>query len=260
MPVEHQRAECERLAGRPVDPLAGVDRRLLGFELARDLRVEVEVLGRAAQRRADLAQLGVGHRGRIVLELAVGGGLPDAGPRTLEPVRLVGLVALRGIGGFREPDGEGVPHVRRRLRRDHALLLQLRRIERARGALRADLPVHGRLREGRLVALVVAVAAVADEIEHHVGLELAPIGRRQLGRVDHRLDLVAVHVEDRRLHGFGDIGAVESRVGMRRDRGEADLVVHHQVQRAAGAIADQLAHRERLVDQPLARRTPRRRA
>ena len=39
---------------------------------------------------------------------------------------------------------------------------------------------------------------------------------------------------------------------MCRHRGEADLVVGHHVNGAAGAVADQLAHREGFIDQTLA--------
>ena len=46
-----QRAEGQRLAGRPVDVLAGLDRLALLLELARDLAVEVEVLGRLGDAR-----------------------------------------------------------------------------------------------------------------------------------------------------------------------------------------------------------------
>src|SRR6202007_1041176 len=51
-----ERAEGERLASRPVDPLAALDRLLLRLELPGDLAVEVEAFGDAAQRGADLAQ------------------------------------------------------------------------------------------------------------------------------------------------------------------------------------------------------------
>ena len=69
----------------------------------------------------------------------------------------------------------------------------------ARLLWRRDLPVHHRLGEARLVLLVVAVLAVAPQVDHHVALELLAERDRQLGRPDARLGVVAVHVEDRRL-------------------------------------------------------------
>ena len=71
-------------------------------------------------------------------------------------------------------------------------------------------------------------------------------------REHHRLRVVAVHVQDRRLHRLGDVGAVEAGIGVRRHGGEADLVVGDDVDRAAGAVADELAHRHGLVDHALA--------
>ncbi len=41
---QQQAAEGQRLAGRPVDALAGFDRLRLGLKLAGDLRVEVEAV------------------------------------------------------------------------------------------------------------------------------------------------------------------------------------------------------------------------
>ena len=48
-----QRAPGQRLAGRPVDVLAGIDGLALLAEQAGDLAVEVEVLGRLGERAAD---------------------------------------------------------------------------------------------------------------------------------------------------------------------------------------------------------------
>ena len=53
--------------------------------------------------------------------------------------------------------------------------------ELAHGRVRGDLLVHQRLRERRLVAFVVAVAAVADEVDQEVALERAR-GRRSASR------------------------------------------------------------------------------
>ena len=43
----------------------------------------------------------------------------------------------------------------------------------AHGRMRGDLLVHERLREGRLVSFVVAVAAIADQVDEEVALETA---------------------------------------------------------------------------------------
>ena len=55
---------------------------------------------------------------------------------------------------------------------DHALALQAIGIELARARMLGDLLVHERLRDERLVLLVVALAAIAHEVDHHVLAEL----------------------------------------------------------------------------------------
>ena len=172
---------------------------------------------------------------------------------TLQPVRLVGPVGLRGLIGVVEGRREAVPH-RGGLDLGHDPLGdQPLGIERARRFLPLDLAVHHRLGEGRLVGLVVAVAAVADDVEHDVGAELQPELGRHPGTEHHRVQIVAVDVQDRHLHRFRDVGAIEAGIGVRGQGGEADLVIHHHVDGAAGAVADELAHRQRLIDETLAR-------
>ena len=56
--------------------------------------------------------------------------------------------------------------------RDHAQLRQPLREERPHRRVLRDLLVHQRLRVGRLVGLVVAVAPVADQVDHDVAAEL----------------------------------------------------------------------------------------
>ena len=51
-----QRADRQRLGSRPVDALAGFERLSLGFELPRDLAVEVKALRHGHEAVADFAQ------------------------------------------------------------------------------------------------------------------------------------------------------------------------------------------------------------
>ena len=115
-----------------------------------------------------------------------------------------------------------------------------------------DLLVEERLRVARLVPLVVAVAAVADEVDDDVAPERVAVLDRDVDDVDDRLGVVAVHVEDRRLDHLRDVGAVRRRAGVGRVRREADLVVHDDVDRAARPVAVELRHVERLGHDPLA--------
>ena len=65
--------------------------------------------------------------------------------------------------------------------------------------------------------------------------------------------IVAVHVEDRRLHRLGDVGRVHGRAREAGRGGEADLVVHDDVHGAADVVAGQLREVQRLGDHALAR-------
>ncbi len=99
----------------------------------------------------------------------------------------------------------------------------------------------------------MAVPTVADDVQDDVAVEFHPEFRRHAGAEDHRFRVVAINVQNGRLDRLGDVGAIQARVGVRRDGGEADLVVDDQVDGAACAVADQLAHRQGFVNQALTR-------
>ena len=118
--------------------------------------------------------------------------------------------------------------------------------------MRADRLVHQRLRERRLVAFVVAEAPVAEHVDDDRLLEFLPELGRDLGGVDHRLRIVAVHVEDRRLDHLGDVGRIGRRARIARIGREADLVVDDEMHGAAGAVAAQAGEAEAFRDHALA--------
>ena len=118
--------------------------------------------------------------------------------------------------------------------------------------MRADRLVHQRLGERRLVAFVVAVAAIAEHVDDDRLLEFLPEFGRDLGGVDHRFRIVAVHVEDRRLDHLGDVGRIGRGARIARIGGEADLVVDDEMHRAAGAVALQPGQPEAFGDHALA--------
>lgn len=68
-----------------------------------------------------------------------------------------------------------------------------------------NLAVHKRLREHGLVDLVVSVAAVADDIDDHVLVEGRAPFSSDIAHVHHRFWIVAVYVEDRRVHDTGHV-------------------------------------------------------
>ena len=115
-----------------------------------------------------------------------------------------------------------------------------------------DLLVHDRLGEAGLIALVVPVTPVADHVDDHILAERRPEVERQLGDGDHGLRVLAVDVEDRHLDHLGDVGAVRGRPPLAGRGGEADLVVHHDMDGAAGLVTRELREVQRLGDQALA--------
>ena len=149
-------------------------------------------------------------------------------------VRVIALVHRRAI---RRDHRVGV------LGGDHAFGDQPVGVELARARMLVDLLVHQRLRDHRLVGLVVAEPAEADEVDEHVLVEALPVVERELGGEQARLGIVAVDVEDRRLDHLRDVGAVERAAHVARiGRREADLVVDDDVDRAAGVVAARLRH------------------
>ena len=136
---------------------------------------------------------------------------------------------------------------------DDAFLDELRRVLLAHGRLRRDLRDHQRLGVGGLVLLVVAEAAVADQVDDDVVAELLPVGHRQPDRGDRRLRIVRVDVDDRDVEALGEVARVPRRAPFRGVGREADLVVGDQVQRAAGRVAVEVGQVERLRHDALAR-------
>ena len=90
------------------------------------------------------------------------------------------------------------------------------RIELARGRMLADRLVHHRLRGSRLVRLVVAMAAIADEVDDHVLVEAHAVIEREPLDEHHGLRIVRVHVEDRRFEHLRDVAAIRRRARIAR--------------------------------------------
>ena len=124
-------------------------------------------------------------------------------------------------------------------------------VEPADGPFAVDDLVHQRVRHRRVVALVVAAPAVADHVDDDVPAEGLPVFHGQPGDPDRGLRVVAVDVEDRRLHHFRDVGAVLAGPGCLRCGGEPDLVVDDHVHGAAGAVPAELGQLQGLGDHAL---------
>ena len=176
----------------------------------------------------------------------------EAGPAAVEPVGLVGDIGLAGLEFGLEALTPVGAHLVDFALGDDAFLDQLLGVDLQRRRMGADGAVHQRLGEGRLVAFVVAEAAIAEHVDDDRLVELLPVFGGDLGAEHHRLGIVAVGVEDRRLDQLGDVGRVRRRARVARIGGEADLVVDDEMQRAAGAVAAQAREAEALGDHALA--------
>ena len=182
--------------------------------------------------------------------VAVGGALEPC-PAAVEPVGLVGAVVLRGFKFRVEAAAPVGLHLLDFALGDHALADEPVGVDFQRAGMVGDGLVHQRLGERGLVALVVAVAPVAEHVDHDRLLEFLPEFGRDLGREHDRLRIVAVDVEDRRLDHLGDVGGIRRRARIARIGGEADLIVDDEMQRAAGAVTAQPRKPEALRDHAL---------
>ena len=97
----------------------------------------------------------------------------------------------------------------------------------------------------------MAEAAIAPHVDHDVAVEtLAELDCHLAGK-GHRLRIVAIDVEDRRLHTLGHIawigrGARELRAG-----GKADLIVDDEVDTATGVVPTDAGETEAFPDDAL---------
>ena len=116
-----------------------------------------------------------------------------------------------------------------------------------------DFPIHDRLRVSRIVAFVVAVAAVADHVDDHIALELLAVIEGQAKHAQGGFGIVAIHVKNRRLNHARNVRCIGGGSGIFRQGGKADLVVDYEVQRATGAIAFELRQVQGLRNDALTR-------
>ena len=237
--LDDQRAERQQLRRGPVDLTLLVVHLRPGLELADQLWVGVEVRRIGGEVVEDAVERVAGYTG--------------VGMRT-HPHRRWRLGHLHRVGHLGACLVEGSlqlgVEVRQRplglLHGDVAPLHQRLHVELAHTATLGDGPVHEGLGVARVVALVVSVAAVADEVDDDVLVELLAVLERQLRHAHARLGIVAVDVEDGGLHRLGDIAAIERAARVLGTGGEADLIVDDQVDGATDAVAGDVAHRQAL--------------
>src|SRR6516225_5577322 len=175
----------------------------------------------------------------------------DVGPAAVEPIGAVRLVALARLELGIELGAPIDPHLLDLALGDDVFADELVGVDLARGRVLADRLVHQRLGKRRLIALVVPEAPVAEHIDDDGTLEfLAKLGC-DLGCEDHRLRIVAVHVEDRRLDHLGHVGGIGRGSRIAGIGSESDLIVDDEMHGAAGAVPAQSRQTEALGDHAL---------
>src|SRR3546814_11339194 len=99
----------------------------------------------------------------------------------------------------------------------------------------------------------MAEAVLAPNGDHDVAMEGLAIFHRQLAREGDGFRIVAVDVQDRRLHALRHVAGIGRAAGELRAGGEADLVVDDAVDAAAGSVATDAGKTETLPDASLPR-------
>ena len=254
--LEQQRAEGEEFPEGPVDRSVAAHLDALAQERLQ-LRVHREVGGRVVERIADLLDdrrrdAGGRRFSRPVVLLGVRTLKAGDGPLVLDDDR-----DRRGLGGVRlgeralEPVLEVGVGALVLFLGDVAAADERIGVQGADGSLCLNEVVHQGLGHRGVVSLVVPAAAVADEVDHDIAVELLAIVERELGDPHDGLGVVPVDVHDGRLDGLGDVGRVDRRAALAGRGREPDLVVDDEVDGSARAVPAQLGHLQDLDDDAL---------
>ena len=81
-------------------------------------------------------------------------------------------------------------------------------IQSTRTRVCVDFAIHHRLREHGVIALVVSEFAEAHNVNHHIFFELFAIIQGCLNAIAHGFWVVPIHMENRCVNHFGNVGAI----------------------------------------------------
>ena len=74
--------------------------------------------------------------------------------------------------------------------------------------MRRNLAIHQRLGEGWFISLIVAVTAIADQVNYNVAFECLTIFHRQHTAPDYSLWIVCINVQNWSTNNFCDPGGI----------------------------------------------------
>src|SRR6185437_1493712 len=105
------------------------------------------------------------------------------------------------------------------------------------GRMSLNFAVAQRLRNCGVVNFAVAVAAIADEINHDGTVEGVAIFDGDSGDADNGVGIFGVDMKNRDGQALHEIGSEARRLAFGGDGGEADEIVENDVNAAAGGVA-----------------------
>src|SRR5271170_2683571 len=122
----------------------------------------------------------------------------------------------------------------------------LRGIELPERRMVLDAFVKARLSDRGVVDFAVAVAAVADQVDDHVGIEFCAIFRGDAPNAHNRVRIFRIDMEDGYALAVSDAGGETGGVLLNGARSEADQIVDDDVDRATNRVSGEVGEVQRL--------------
>src|ERR1700738_4066282 len=119
--------------------------------------------------------------------------------------------------------------------------------------MRLNSLVEQRLRDGGIVDFAVTMAAITNEIDHHIASEFRAIFRRKFYNAHNSVLVLCVYVKYRYTLPLRNIGSKTGGMFLRRPSREADQIIYDDVQRAAHRIGFQVRKIQRFRPNALSR-------
>src|SRR5208283_5972898 len=115
-----------------------------------------------------------------------------------------------------------------------------------------DARVEERLGDGGVVNFTVAVAAIADEVDNHVGTEFRAVFGGEAADAHDGIGIFGVDMEDGDALAARNAGSVAGRVLLHGPSSEADQIVDDDVNAAADGIRGEVGEIQRFRPNALA--------